>query len=149
MNAFRSWPLNPVVQGLTVTTLLLLKQMKTVHDTKTRKENPPSVDNIMTECCFRCELFGFRWFEDGEGEAAEIQLEICGVDISVGGFDVSGKCEVVSSTADEGDGEGEGESSGDVIGDGEFEGVSDMESSEDDGEICLESGDDDGEGVFL
>lgn len=144
MNAFRSWPLNPVVHGLTVTTLLLLKQIRTVHDTKTRKENPPTVDHRITERCFWFEPSEFLWFEDEKGEGAEIQLESGGVDITTDGFDdVNGKYEVES----EGD-DGEGESSGD----GEFEGVSDMESSEDEGEICIESGDegdDDGEGVFL
>lgn len=144
MKAFRSWPLNPVVQGLTVTTLLLLKQMKTVNETKTRKENPPTVDHIITECCFRFELLEFLWFEDEEGEGAEIQLESRGEDITIGGFDdINGKQEAVGAAS------GEGESSGD----GEIEGVSDMESSADDGEIGIESGgdegEDDGEGVFL
>jgi hypothetical protein len=108
-----------VAQGFTVATLLLLKQMKTANDTKIRKENPPTVDHIITECCFWFELFEFLWFEDEAGEGAEIQLECACVDIIVGGFDVSGKCEIVGAITAEGEGEsdGEGESSGDVIDD--------------------------------
>jgi len=140
-NAFRSWPLNPVVQGLTVTTLLLLKQMKTKNDTKTRNENPPTVDHITTEWCFWFEFCEFIWFEDGAGEGAEIQLECGGVDKTVGEGDTTGE--------GEGEDDGEGESSGDVNrngrkndgdGDGEFERLSDGETSEDVGD------DDEGEG---
>jgi len=130
-----------VVQGLTVTTLLLLKQTKTANDTKIRKEKPPTVDHITTEWCFWFELCEFIWFEDGAGEGAEIQLECGGVDKTVGEGDITGE--------GEGEDDGEGESSGDVNSDGrkndvdgEFEGLSDGETSED-------VGDDEGEGFSL
>lgn len=137
-NAFLSWPLNPVAQGFTVTTLLLLKQIKTVNDTKTNKEKPPTVDHTITECCFWFfEVFELSWFEDVAGEGAEIQLDCCGVDTSVGGSDMSVKCWIGATT---GEGETSGELNGDGIkndGDGEFEGLID-------GETCLENGDEDG-----
>lgn len=49
--AFCSWPLNPVDQGLTVTTFLLRKQAKVMADIKISKEKPPTADQIIAECC--------------------------------------------------------------------------------------------------
>lgn len=137
-----------MAQGFTVTTLLLLKQMKTVADTKTRKEKPPTVDHIITECFFGFELFEFPWFEDEAGEGVEIQLECGGVDTTAGGFAGVGAATGEGESEGErvkkileGEGEGEGETSGDLNGDGEFEGLSDGETIDGDGEKGSETGD--------
>lgn len=133
-----------MAQGFTVTTLLLLKQTITIADTKIRKEKPPTVDQIMTVCCFEFELFAFPWFEDGAGEGIATQLECGGVDTTIGAF-----AGVGASITDEGervkkkDGDGEGESSG------ESEGLSDGEKGSESGDSVEGKGDGDGERVSL
>lgn len=98
-------------------------------ETKIRKENPPTVDQIITECCFVFELFDFSWFEDGGAEGAEVQLECVGVDTTIGGLAGSD-----GATRGEGEGEGvkkvlNGEEEGEEEISGEFEGLSDGETS--------------------
>jgi len=46
--AFCSWPLNPVDQGLTVTTFLLRKQAK-MADNKISKDKLPTADQIIAK----------------------------------------------------------------------------------------------------
>lgn len=139
-----------MAQGFTVTTLLLLKQTKEIADTKIKKEKPPTVDQIITECCFGFELLELPWFEDGAG-----------ANTTVGGFALSDMSGVGATIGEgefermkkilEGEGDGEGETSGDFNGDGEnhdgadvigeSEGLSDGETGDGDGEKGSESGD--------
>lgn len=136
--AFCSWPLNPVDQGLTVTTFLVWKQAKTTADTKINKEKPPpTADQIITEWCVGLELYLFPWLENGEGLGAGTQLNSGGLD-TVGGTFTGGDISEVGDITGEGDGEGvkeilEGDGDGEYdagADPGEYEGLSDCENDE-------------------
>lgn len=118
-------------------------------ETKIKKEKPPTVDQIITVCCFVFELYAFPWFEDEAGEGIEPQLDCGGVNTTIGGF-AGGDKSGVGATSGEGegervkkklerDGDGEGETSGDDIG--ESEGLSDGEKGSENGDSVEGKGD--------
>lgn len=132
MKAFCNWPLSPVFQGLTVTTLLSRKQKNPKAESKTMNDPPTTPAQIISTRCFCLELLLVIWFVFG----VETKVEDGTSSVSRGWDDAETgdsagdlTFEVGPSTKMGGEGEGEGE--GECEGEGEW----DSGSSEGDGEM--------------
>lgn len=149
-NAFCSCPLNPVAQGFTVTTLLLLKKTMLIAEIKMNEQLPTIPTQIRTRWCFLLEFLLTSWLGVETGEGFRFQRDLLGTD-TAGGF--SGIVEA-GAGARIGEGEGvrkilegdcDGEYTGDLDLDGEFD-DGDDDNGEPDGAKNGENGDSDDDG---